>query len=172
MLLCFLDFLDILPPNFWYNLKERARTLIVQHILFWQLALRWFNPLCFYFFGVKMWFLLERKWCSLNLCDRNGFEASGEIKVQYGSGWGEASLTWSLLWICRITNLNWVQHARPHLYCFTGNDEEMWRKQTSWFIESNHLLFIDSLPFPCCTGAQIIHKVVVLGNQCDCNTAN
>ena len=37
------------------------------------------------------------------------------------SGWHGASLTRSLLWTCRITNLNWVQLARPHLYCFTGN---------------------------------------------------
>ena len=50
--------------------------------------------------------------------------------------------------LSRVTNLNWVQLAGPHLCCFTGNavciiyDEEI--KQTFWFIESNHLLFIDS----------------------------
>ena len=50
--------------------------------------------------------------------------------------------------VSRVTNLNWVQLAGPHLYCFTGQVvcmyDMMRRKQTFWFIESNHLLFINS----------------------------
>ena len=47
----------------------------------------------------------------------------------------------------------------------------MWKKLNVFNIESNHLLLIGSalsLLHQC----QIIHKVVVLGNQYDCNTAD
>ena len=148
-------------------------------------------------FGIKSPSLFfDKDWCA----------ASGEIKVQYGSSFRN-SITFMDL--CHMTNLNWVQLARPHLYCFTvwdmmrkfkrrKNHSQMWNKQLSihlfWEKGKKDALMLNktiynywnlrekkgkklsikqtvilnqticcslTLPFPCCTTAQIIHILVV-----------